>query len=989
VTPHRLTVSAFGPFAGTVELDLDRLGGTGLFLLHGETGAGKTTLLDALGFALYGQVPGERGKSGRLRSDHAPESLRTSVQLEATLSGRRMRLTRSPQQVRSKQRGTGTTTEPARVLLEERVDGGWHTVSTRAREADDEVLDLVGMSADQFFQVVLLPQGEFARFLRAGAKERGELLEKLFGTARFRSVEQWLAGQRVAGARELEQTRRAVELVMAQLLQAAGVEATGSEVTVPEAAEDSRALARGLAQAAAVELDHLLARRRTAECGAEQATRALHGAQLLAQRQARRARLLAQQDELAAAAPATERLRGELAAAEKSQAVAALLDDLERRQTQAEQAAALLDGSRRAAAERGLDPRQGAPALTQAAGGARTRLGRLEALRSVERAVGNHDREHRAALRQQATCTSTLDRLAAWLRALPELRRRAAQQVTAAQAAEVLLPQVTAQREQHLQALADQSELGRLERCSRELAEQLLLARESAVADRVKAADVREARLDGVVAELAAMLVDGDPCVVCGSLEHPDPSEVRGQRVTRDDEDAARAVAEQAQAHVAHLMEEQARAEAASQALLARAAAPVAGVDLPALDARLAALGVDLEARAAALAEQERLDHEGDEVRSAQAAAQAELAACRERVEQTVELAARARAELQRELNGAADVDDALEQAAALAAAVDDLVTTLTAAERADAEHASANVRAGRACREAGLDLASARAARRPDPWRTEAQAQLRGVDDRVAACRAGLADPELDVPLEPAAPVQQAHAACRAGELQRDDAVARCATAQARVSAVQARLPELDAALDRLEPAERRAEQVRGLADLVAGGGANRLRMSLSSFVLAARLEQVAEAASARLLRMTQGRYRLVHTDGAARGGARSGLGLLARDSWTGQDRDTATLSGGETFQASLALALGLSDVVMAEAGGSRIETLFVDEGFGSLDEDTLEEVMDVLDGLREGGRLVGLVSHVSEMKARIPAQVLVRKTRSGSSLELVGVDG
>jgi exonuclease SbcC len=158
-------------------------------------------------------------------------------------------------------------------------------------------------------------------------------------------------------------------------------------------------------------------------------------------------------------------------------------------------------------------------------------------------------------------------------------------------------------------------------------------------------------------------------------------------------------------------------------------------------------------------------------------------------------------------------------------------------------------------------------------------------------------------------------------------------------------------------------------------------LKMTLSSFVLAARLEEVAAAASQRLLRMTAGRYSLVHSD-ARRGGARSGLGLLACDAWTGVDRDTSTLSGGETFMASLALALGLADVVTQEAGGTRIEALFVDEGFGSLDEDTLEEVMNVLDGLREGGRCVGIVSHVAELRQRIPAQLRVRKTPSGSSV-------
>ncbi|MFN2538138.1 MAG: AAA family ATPase, partial [Mycobacteriales bacterium] len=157
--PHALSMTAFGPFATTVSLDLDALSSAGLFLLHGATGAGKTTLLDGIGFALFGRVPGARGQAKRLRSDHCAPGERTSVTLEATFGVRRVRITRSPAWTRPKTRGTGVVTEQARVLLEELRGDGWETLSTRPREADDEVLDLVGMSAEQFFQVVLLPQG--------------------------------------------------------------------------------------------------------------------------------------------------------------------------------------------------------------------------------------------------------------------------------------------------------------------------------------------------------------------------------------------------------------------------------------------------------------------------------------------------------------------------------------------------------------------------------------------------------------------------------------------------------------------------------------------------------------------------------------------------------------------------------------------------------------------------------------------------------------
>ena len=201
--PHRLRVTAFGAFGGTVEVNFDDLAFSGLFLLHGETGAGKTTLLDAIGFALYGQVPGERGKTKRLRSDHAAAGAPTEVQLEATVGGRRMRITRKPEQERPKRRGGGTTTEQAKVLLEESDGGAWRAVSTRAGEADEQIRDLMGMSAPQFNQVVLLPQGEFAKFLHASAEDRAKLLQKLFGTDRFRAVEEWLAERRRTTAREV------------------------------------------------------------------------------------------------------------------------------------------------------------------------------------------------------------------------------------------------------------------------------------------------------------------------------------------------------------------------------------------------------------------------------------------------------------------------------------------------------------------------------------------------------------------------------------------------------------------------------------------------------------------------------------------------------------------------------------------------------------------------------------------------------------------
>ena len=191
-----------------------------------------------------------------------------------------------------------------------------------------------------------------------------------------------------------------------------------------------------------------------------------------------------------------------------------------------------------------------------------------------------------------------------------------------------------------------------------------------------------------------------------------------------------------------------------------------------------------------------------------------------------------------------------------------------------------------------------------------------------------------------------------------------------------------------RLGPTVDRAALVTRMASLVTGTSSdNDKRMRLSTFVLAARLERIVELANERLVDMADGRYELGHDDSGARGGRRGGLGLLVRDLWTGRVRPTSSLSGGESFTAALALALGLADAIREESGGREVGTLFVDEGFGTLDQDSLEQVLDVLDGLRDGGRIVGVVSHVGEMRTRIPAQVIVHKTQHGSTLSVSGI--
>ncbi|MGW4698280.1 AAA family ATPase, partial [Kitasatospora cineracea] len=323
---HRLTVTAFGPFAGTERIDFDLLSAAGLFLLRGATGAGKSSVLDAVCYALYGELPGTRRSNG-VRSDHAAPGVRTEVVLEATLGGRRLEVTRSPEQWRPKKRGTGLTADKAQTLLREwaadagQGEPGWVAVSKSHQEAGEELTRLLGMSRDQFCQVVLLPQGDFARFLRADSKQRADLLGRLFDTGRFEQLERWTAELRLRHEREVHGGRQRMHALAARAEEAAGPAAAdaadhrpGEDAPVTDVlawAAMLRSTAAERAEATAL----WLAAAETARTAARTRLEAQHA---LAERQSRyhraRQELLRLTDRSAESAPARARLASALAA---------------------------------------------------------------------------------------------------------------------------------------------------------------------------------------------------------------------------------------------------------------------------------------------------------------------------------------------------------------------------------------------------------------------------------------------------------------------------------------------------------------------------------------------------------------------------------------------------------------------------------------------------------------------------------------------------
>jgi exonuclease SbcC len=891
------------------------------------------------------------------------------------------------------------------------------------------------MSKDQFCQVVLLPQGEFAAFLRAGAGERAALLGKLFDTRRFRLTEEVLRERKRAAEADLDAADRELLALGERVEQAAGQtpgpapaerpavpaarRATApapapapdlalagapedDEAATPPAAGDPSLAERLLARAAVLrctahERHAIAASAVRAATEADRAARA-HAAEVRdrAAAQARHAAARDRAARLAAGRPRLDALADRLAAADRADRATPALAPHARATAEADRAArradqALTDLAALTARDAGPIAaehweRADADALAAAERAAREEIGALgqaaDAEREAARAAGELARLATDTARDEAAADEARDWLTGWPAHRDALRQRAEAARNAAAEVAALTGELAA---------ADRVLAAARRRDA--LHSDLAAARETHRTARDAAADARdawlaarEARIDGMAAELAAALTPGDPCRVCGATEHPAPARPAAHAVTGRDEDAAQAGYATADA----ARENAARAVERITAALEAERAAAGDAPLGALTAARDALSVRLaEARRAAgdaHAAHEALDQaerEHDRRAEQLRAAEGRTAAATARREALEERRAALADRLERARAGHRDV---AARRAALTARADALAAAaraVTAARTAADALGEATAARDAALRSAGFtDPTEVGAAALPAAEREALHRAVRAGHDEAAAVAAALADPEARAAAElpPADPAAADRAAERAAARLRE-ATARAeaaGTRRAALDALGARLAERAAAL---APSRAAYDRLRRLADLAAGNAAeNRLHMELETYVLAARLEQVAAAASTRLLRMSGGRYTLVHTDARATGRGRSGLGLLVVDAWTGTERDTATLSGGETFFASLALALGLADVVTDEAGGRRLDTLFIDEGFGSLDEQTLDEVLDVLDSLRERDRAVGIVSHVPELRQRVPAQLRVEKGRTGS---------
>jgi exonuclease SbcC len=1018
--PIRLSLQAFGPFATTEVVDFRSAIETGLFGIYGQTGAGKSTLFSAMSFALFGTPTRTDQEPRSLRSDHAAADLPTEIEFVFELGAKTYLIRRRPAQERPKARGEGITEDAAEASLFD-VTGipidalgpgqsGRVIAEKKVSVVGQQVEVLLGYGADQFRQIVLLPQGKFETFLAAKTDDRVKILRDLFDVTVYRDLAARLKEEASEAERALREQR---SLYLARL--------------VERGFESVEALEQGIA-AAESEGDAKRNRQRVAESANETARKVLSEAEQIekafaAVDKARQALddLEAKTGEIEALTRRVEAVTNAFQARDLESAWHDAARDSRDAATAVTEAAADLDKMTKAQqdATRTLsEARAGAVRLQKV----QADLTRLEATETQVGQAAHLQAEFDDAARTDVTskklltgaegaCKTLRSRLDATDLELDTARKATVVRGTLmGELAEVNRELSKARSHAKAQGEVAKAE-GEVEAAEKDLAKRT--AAEEAAETALTEAEGRLSRTQAII--LAEKLAEGVPCPVCGALDHPVPAHGMPEQsglteAFRNAQAEARKASEARIRAESELRNCRTRVEEKKRALDEQDRPGRGPTELEAemvrLDGELVALGeaVDLDTMAERLAGLKRELKEAEvaeaEARVSASKAEADLAAARATRDavvnalpeelRTPKAVAERRASLLGEQN---QLSDALERATEVDRSAGEALTRAQEKQQAARQAFETQERREKAARqaflarldEAGMDEARYDACKAHFLTLKADRETVSGHHEGLIAARTTLQNARgacADRERPDLAPMKEAQSDATQSL---NSANAELAEANAAIESLVKFKASLAEALARTDELEAETGPLRGLADLA--NGKNDLNMTLETFAIAAMFDQVLEAANMRLDPMTRGRYRLERGVEASSGRGKRGLEIEVFDVNTGKARPTATLSGGETFISALALALGLADVVESLSGKIRMDTIFIDEGFGSLDSEngagTLDQVLQVLSALTKGNRAVGLISHVGLVQEAIPQGFYVRSTPSGSRVE------
>ncbi len=918
--PIRLTMSAFGPYANRVTLDLDRFGTGGLYLITGDTGAGKTTIFDAITFALYGEASGEQREPVMLRSQYADPAAPTEVELVFAYAGKRYTVRRNPEYERQKARGEGTTTEKPNAELTY-PDGH---VLTKLKDVNRAVETILGVDRSQFSQIAMIAQGDFLKLLLSSTDERKAIFRKLFKTQHFANIQDTLRRDAFACQQQYDKLR-------AGFLQSLnGLRCDEVDPLFPMT-EDAKAGRLPEDEVFAL-LDKLLA-------GDERRER--ENANALA---AIDAELLA--------------IAGRLHEAE---AQARAMRSREEAQTRVNELAPKLS-SLLTARDMAEARRPEADALTN----------RIAALAAAEPDYRERDVLQDASVKRHETIRELQTKLTARKNQLDQLEttlteRKAELQTLSDAPTEAATWQHKQERlAERVKALddfqADRETCRKAERATVQAKDTFQQTRRKAQERRTEYDLAFLRYIDEQAGILACDLREGMPCPVCGSTHHPYPAQMGTAAPDRATLDRMKRVADEADAALRAAAETMSSAAAMADekrtALLRTAVTLLQTETYDGIDAAFAAVAADLREQKIVLLNgmrtaQERLNRKAQLERDIPIAEQSRTALQKEIAEAETETAKQTAAG-QADAARLAALQEKLPfpSLAALRAEIKQLTEKRTAVETAIENADAAYQKCERACIEARAAVA-------------EAEKQLA---DRPTINAAAERERQAKLTAQKTRTMEESHAI------------------SIRLAANRAAKSQMTAAAEELRRVTARWTWLKALSDTANGTLSGKEKIMLETYVQTAYFDRILTRANTRLLVMSGGQYELKRRERAGDLRGKSGLDLDVIDHYNGSERSVKTLSGGESFKASLSLALGLSDEIQASAGGIRLDTMFVDEGFGSLDEASLQQAIAVLESLADGHRLVGIISHVGELKQRIDRQIVVTKTRTrGSKAEIV----
>jgi len=913
--PIRLTMSAFGPYAGKTELNMEELGDHGLYLITGETGSGKSTLFDAITFALYGEPSGPNRKAGMLRSKYAAEDTPTEVTLRFLHGGKEYTIYRSPEYFRKKKNSPGETKRPAQAEL--RYPDG--RVETQQRTVTKAIEEILGVDQKQFGQIVMLAQGDFQRLLMADTRERQERFRQIFRTDIYRRFQEESKDELSRLNRQREEKKSSIRQYIQGLrapendpLEIAVAQAKAGEKTTEEIIQLIAELSRQ---------DQI--RVKKAEKEAETKNQEARALAVALEQERQRQKLMTEkanaEAELCQVIPAEERLRKLLSD------ILSRIPELEEKQRicarlQAEQP--VYEAREKRARE-----------IVQLEN---DRKHDQERLAKGQR-ICEEKEESLKALREEK---STLEKSGETLLTLRQETEKAGKR----------LEELKTLQKQIAALAADENRL-------KSAQEKYLSAAREAETQKLQEQAFRKAFEAGQAGIMAEALIDGQPCPVCGSTHHPRKAQrlekTPTEEAVRQAEHAAADAqnrASQASADAAQILGiVQARTEA-----IRKAGETLLNATEPSVLSLLTAEHIQKE--------EQLLDELKDQIRVAQ-----NRMARKEKLDKEIPDAEQ---KLEKWKNELKQISDGL-------TAKEARLESLQQQAREDPEKLSHDTWA-----EAEAEIRKIKTEIRE---RKQEEQRIREETEKYAAKAAALrarkeqTDGMLrEIPERNLTALEQQESELR--ERQREDTRSRDelttrmqinAEAECGIRTQEAALTELD----------RKWQWLSALTSTVNGTLTGRDKITLETYVLTTYFDRILRRATVHMMKMSGGKYDLIRRETAADQRTQSGLEIDVVDHYNGTTRGVQSLSGGESFLASLSLALGLSEEIQHSAGGIQLDTMFVDEGFGSLDEETLQQAMAALNGLTEGNRLVGIISHVADLRREIDRQIIVKKEKTGGS--------